>query len=64
LINPYSSVLTIPSIPWPNRRNAFCIEEQLGVDTVKLIYDSDPGGGEPIPEEEEYDESWMDAVAG
>ena len=40
----------------------FCIEEQLGVDTVKLIYDSDPGGGLPIPEED-LDE-WMNAIAG
>lgn len=31
----------------------FCIEERLGVDTVKLIYDSDPDGGLPIPEDEE-----------
>jgi hypothetical protein len=31
----------------------FCIEERLGVDTVKLIYDSDPEGGLPIPEDEE-----------
>jgi hypothetical protein len=33
----------------------FCIEEQLGVDTVKLIYDSDPGGGLPIPEDIEFE---------
>jgi hypothetical protein len=31
----------------------FCIAERLGVDTVKLIYDSDPDGGFPIPEDEE-----------
>jgi hypothetical protein len=31
----------------------FCIEDQLGIDTVKLIYDSDPDGGLPIPEEDE-----------
>ena len=31
----------------------FCIEENLGVDSVKLIYDSDPDGGLPIMEREE-----------
>jgi hypothetical protein len=30
----------------------FCTEEQLGIDTVKLIYDSDPDGGVPIPEDD------------
>jgi hypothetical protein len=31
----------------------FCMEESLAVDSVKLIYDSDPNGGLPLPEEEE-----------
>jgi hypothetical protein len=31
----------------------FCIDDCLGVDTVRLIYDSDPDGGLPIPVEEE-----------
>ena len=30
----------------------FCIDDGLGVDTVRLIYDSDPDGGLPIPESE------------
>lgn len=28
----------------------FCIEEQLPLDSVRLIYDSDPDGGLPIPD--------------
>jgi hypothetical protein len=29
---------------------------KLGIDRVKLIYDSDPGGGLPIPEDIEVEE--------
>ena len=31
----------------------FCMDENLGVNSVRLIYDSDPDGGLPIPEDEE-----------
>ena len=30
----------------------FCIDDQLGIDTIRLIFDSDPDGGLPLPEEE------------
>jgi hypothetical protein len=33
----------------------FCMDDNLGVDSVRLIYDSDPDGGLPIPEEVDLD---------
>lgn len=33
----------------------FCMDDSLVVDSVRLIYDSDPDGGLPIPEEEEME---------
>lgn len=39
---------------------AFCIDDQLDRDRVKLIFDSDPGGdGEPIEEEFESDKAMV-----
>lgn len=42
----------------------FCVDETLGIDTIKLIYDSDPNGGLPIPGIDEENWDWMDAIAG
>jgi hypothetical protein len=39
----------------------FCIDDRLDVDMVKLIFDSDPGGGgEPVFDDQDF----FDAVAG
>lgn len=50
---PAESFISMNGFKGPGYELDFCVEEQLGLDTIKLIYDSDPGGGEPLPEEKE-----------
>ncbi|MCC7069890.1 MAG: dual specificity protein phosphatase family protein [Deltaproteobacteria bacterium] len=42
----------LDSFAGPGHSLAFCVDERLGGRKVALIYDSDPGGGLPVPDED------------
>lgn len=44
----------LDSFAGPGYELAFCVDERLPGRKVSLIYDPDPGGGEPIPDEDTF----------